>query len=468
MTHVCRQCSRVNPADAAFCYWDGAILTGGGSGPINAGSAPFRSHFIFPGGQICRNFDQLATTCQSNWKAAVDLLKQGFFAGFFGGLGRADLARAAQDAAKYPDPDRGLDQLLEALPTQVLQAPKVKVEPSVISLGLLPMGTDRNLELHLSNQGMRLAYGSVVSDCKWLSLGEGPNAARKLFQFGAEAIITVHVRGPFLRRQPTARRAFGCGLERRHDHGNGACRRADHAVYGGSVGWFLHAAANCRKGPAHPKEAAALFEKGLVAKWFTRNGWTYPVQGPSVAGLGGVQQFFEALGLAKPPKVTLKTANLQLTADPGQVLTASLEVSTLEKKHVFAFAVSDKPWAVPGSQPKHNKTPTQVTLPLTIHVPGTPGVVQQARITITANGNQKFVVPLALSVTGKPGDYVPIQAILLPAEAAAVGGAVPIMATPIEVPAVAWPQRVAGNRVAARCRIARGRGSRGGIHAIRF
>ena len=163
-----------------------------------------------------------------------------------------------------------------------------------------------------------------------------------------------------------------------------------------------------------------------------------------------MQQFFEALGLAKPPKVTLKTAPLQLTGDPGQVLSASLEVSTLEKKHVFAFAISDKPWAIPGSQPKHNKTPTQVTLPLTIHVPGTPGVVQQARITITANGNQKFVVPIALSVSGKPGDYVPIQAILLPAETAAVGGAVPIMATPIQVPAAAWPQRGATNHVANR------------------
>src|ERR1700681_3653532 len=106
MTQVCRQCSRVNPPDAAFCYWDGAILAGGvGGGPINAGSAPFPSQFIFPGGQVCRNFDQLATACQENWKAAVDLLKQGFFSGFLGGLGRADLAMAAYEAAKYPDSD---------------------------------------------------------------------------------------------------------------------------------------------------------------------------------------------------------------------------------------------------------------------------------------------------------------------------------------------------------------------------
>ena len=270
MTHVCRQCSRVNPADAAFCYWDGAILTGGGSGPINAGSAPFRSHFIFPGGQICRNFDQLATTCQSNWKAAVDLLKQGFFASFLGGLGRADLARAAQEAAKFPDADRGLDQLLEALPTQVLQAPKVKVEPSVISLGLLPMGTDRTLELHLSNQGMRLAYGSVVSDCKWLSLGEGPE---RRASFSSSA--------PRRSSRSTCAARFCAGNQPLEGHlvvdSNGGTTtvtvRADVPITPfteGALAGSFTPAANRGKGPRHPKEAAALFEKGLVAKWFTR------------------------------------------------------------------------------------------------------------------------------------------------------------------------------------------------------
>ena len=33
------------------------------------------------------------------------------YAYLFGGLGRVDLAMAAQEAAKFPDTDRGLDQL---------------------------------------------------------------------------------------------------------------------------------------------------------------------------------------------------------------------------------------------------------------------------------------------------------------------------------------------------------------------
>ena len=132
-----------------------------------------------PNGQACRNFDQLATTCQQNWVAALDLLKQGFLASFFGGLGRVDLAVAAQEAAKFPDPDRGLDQLLAKIPSQVLEAPKLQAEPGEVNLGRLAIGTDRTIELHLRNNGMRLLYGSVASDAKWLTLGELPGPVLK-------------------------------------------------------------------------------------------------------------------------------------------------------------------------------------------------------------------------------------------------------------------------------------------------
>ena len=88
MSLVCAQCSRVNPPDAAYCYHDGAALAGRSGGPINPGSALFPTPFVFPSGTACRNFDHLAITCQQNWSAALDLLKQGFLASFFGGLGR--------------------------------------------------------------------------------------------------------------------------------------------------------------------------------------------------------------------------------------------------------------------------------------------------------------------------------------------------------------------------------------------
>jgi hypothetical protein len=43
-----------------------------------------------------------------------------------------------------------------------------------------------------------------------------------------------------------------------------------------------------------------LFENGAVAAWYARNGWTYPVQGPTALGLDAVRQFFGALGLPDP------------------------------------------------------------------------------------------------------------------------------------------------------------------------
>ena len=101
MSQVCRQCSRINPADASYCYYDGAILAGHrGSGPINAGSAPFPSQFVFPTGQICKNFDQLALACQQNWSTALEMLKQGFLGTFFGEPNRTRDPRIVQLGVK--------------------------------------------------------------------------------------------------------------------------------------------------------------------------------------------------------------------------------------------------------------------------------------------------------------------------------------------------------------------------------
>src|SRR5262249_58358543 len=101
-----------------YCYWDGALLAGHAAdgARIPPGVRPFPSQFVFPSGLACRNFDQLATACMQNWQESINLLKQGFLASFLGAIGRADLALAAQEAARFPDQDRGLDQLLAKLP----------------------------------------------------------------------------------------------------------------------------------------------------------------------------------------------------------------------------------------------------------------------------------------------------------------------------------------------------------------
>src|SRR5262249_45982854 len=102
------------------------------------------------------------------------------------------------------------------------------------------------------------------------------------------------------------------------------------------------------KAKAAPKEAAAYFENGAVQHWYKDNGWTYPVQGPSATGLGAVQQFFEALGLSKPPKVEVAESAVFLKGKPGEKLRHNLVVRSTEKRPVFAHARSDQPWLVVG------------------------------------------------------------------------------------------------------------------------
>ncbi len=398
MSQVCRQCSRVNPADASYCYFDGAILSGhGGHGPIQAGSAPFPSQFVFPSGQICKNFDQLALACQQNWQVALDMVKQGFLGTFFGGLGRADLAMAAMEAARFPDADRGLDQLLAKLPTNVLQSPKLKAEPTEINLGQVPVGSDRSSEIHLSNLGMRLLYGSVVAECKWLTLGDAPGGAEKLFQFGADTIIPVHIRGQNLR---AGTKPLEGRLVVESNGGTATITfRADVPVTPFKGAPFDGATTPrqvAEKAKADPKAAAPYFEHGAVARWFESNGWTYPVQGPPAKGLGGVQQFFEALGLARPPKVTINAQSLSFRGDGGHALQATLEVSTQEKKPVYAYATCEQPWIQCSKVKLAGRTATiTVAIP---RVPNRPGETLQATIKVMGNGNQKFTVPVLLTV----------------------------------------------------------------------
>src|SRR5262249_3957736 len=161
----------------------------------------------------------------------------------------------------------------------------------------------------------------TCEDCDWLALGDSPGAPEKLFQFGAEATVPIHVKGKRLR-------AGNKPLE----------GKLSVESNGGSVVIFVRADVPpkpypdgvlkgartprqvAEKAKASPKEAAAFFEKGAVAEWYKSNGWIYPVQGPSASGLGAVQQFFEALGLTPPPKVGISERSVRLEADAGATI----------------------------------------------------------------------------------------------------------------------------------------------------
>src|SRR5262249_48270132 len=205
---------------------------------------------------------------------------------------------------------------------------------------------------------MRLLYGSVVADCKWLTLGEAAGG-QKLFQFGSDTVIPVHVRGQHLRagNKPIEGRLV---VESNGGTVN-VVVRAEVPVKPFPPG-VLQGATSPRqvaeKAKASPKEAALLFENGAVAGWFKDNGWTYPVQGPSASGLGAVQQFFEALGLTPAPKVRVSDNSLSFAGVVGQELQRSIEVKTDEKRPVYAHAVSDAPWLTVGRAQLNGRTAT--------------------------------------------------------------------------------------------------------------
>ncbi|MBI1829951.1 MAG: hypothetical protein HYR84_00710 [Planctomycetes bacterium] len=419
MSLVCAQCSRVNPPEAFYCHYDGAALAGRSGGPLNAGAAPFPNPFVFPDGLACRNFDQLGLACQQNWASAISLLQQGYLGSFFGGMGRVDLAMAAQEAAKFPDLDRGLDQLLAKLPTQALQAPKVNAEPSEINIGQIKLGENRAIELHLVNQGMRLLYGTVTSDCEWLTLGDAPGHSQKLFQFSVETTITVQIRGQHLR----------AGAKPIEGHltidSNGGepitvTIRADVPITPYPDAPFAGAVTPrqiCETAKKNVKQAIPLFERGDIALWYAKNGWKYPVQGPLMEGKGSIQQFFEALGVGKPPRVDFTPKALDLAGAVGKTIDAAIEITTADKKVVYGYATCDQPWVEVGKT-KPGRSDTAVTVPITIRVPNPCPPTLEATIQAVGNGNQKAAIPLKIKVAGGKAGVVlaPVEEELPPIE----------------------------------------------------
>src|SRR5262249_39202570 len=142
-----------------------------------------------------------------------------------------------------------------------------------------------------------------------------------------------------------------------------------------------------------------LFESGDVERWYESNGWIYPVKTPAASGLAAIQQFFEALGVTKPPRVEINQREFTLVADPGDTLPLSVEVSTQEKKAVWAHAISNVPW-LEVSKPKCNGRTATVSMSIP-SVPDRPGEILEGELTVIGNGNVRWLVPVYLSVSGE-------------------------------------------------------------------
>ncbi len=443
MAQTCTQCSRINPPEAAYCYFDGMALPGHGrrGGPVSVATQPFPNPFIFPSGRTCRNFDELALACQESWKEARELLQKGYLQNFLGTLGRNDLAMAARDAAHFPDADRGLDQLLCQLPSNVLTAPKLRVEPVVLNLGVMRPGQDRQVLVHLHNQGMRLLHGKITcEDCPWLSIGDTLGNPEKHFQFDHEETIRLTISGEKLRAG--AKALEGNLLIESNGGAVTVPVRVEVQIQPFPDGLLAGAKSPRQvadKAKKSPKEAAKYFENGAVAQWYKTNGWIYPVQGPSASGVGAVQQFFEALGLTAPPKVEISERSVELRGDPGSALRHVLRVETQEKRPVYASGRSNQPWLEVG-KPKLNGRVASIPLVVPA-VPNRPGETLTAKVGVQANGNQRFIIPVSLVIGSPPGAVFDFAN--LGAEEPAPVAESPATPPPAHQPSVASPPRPA-------------------------
>ena len=432
MTLLCPHCSRANSVEARFCYFDGAALLGS-SLPIETARKTFLAPFVFPSGVTCDNYDEFVSGCQRHWDDAVRLLHAGHLGTFFSGLGRLDLACAADEAAAFPDRDRGLDLFLARLPTTAIVLPRLDVQPKLINLGTLRVGQNAQIELSLENHGKRLVFGSIVANVPWLALTPGIDGHdSKLFQFRERTTITVHVRGQHLR---AAVKPLEGNLILESNAGAFRLKVIASVPITPFPDGVLTGARTPRdiaeKAKDAPRQAAASFESGAVARWYQTNGWTYPVQGTPTSGIAAVQQFFEALGISKPPKVSLSVPSLHLKAAPGTRLACKIEVRTSENRAVYAHAVSPAPWLVVKPAVLLG---TSAALPFEITTPASAGETLTTTLRIFANGQQRFDVPVEVT-TPAPAAVLdvrpPEKAPILPSPAVPVA---PVSLAPSFVP----------------------------------
>jgi hypothetical protein len=357
--HVCPLCRRANPSEAVFCHFDGVQLR------AIPGDRDLRSYsllpheFFFPSGRCCRTYDDLFQGCQEEWAVARDLLQRGIFAQFLAGAGRLDLAHAAETAVGQRDPDIALETFLSRLPSNLSRAPRLEVTPPELALGTLGMGEVRQVWLTVTNAGQGLLHGllRVAEGADWLGV-TSPELEREMESVGLEVVGGLtEVAIKTAREQRIELRVDACKLE-----GRSYRARLTLITNGGNVEVPVTLVVSVRAFPGapfqgaqsprelaermvgRPRDAVPLFESGTVAQWFEANGWAYPVRGVQAPGMAAVQQFFEELGLSRPPSVELAQPDVHLQCGSAEVVRGQLRLVTPDKKWIFAHAETDVVW----------------------------------------------------------------------------------------------------------------------------
>jgi hypothetical protein len=148
---------------------------------------------------------------------------------------------------------------------------------------------------------------------------------------------------------------------------------------------------------SNPKPSVPLLESGEIARWFAANGWNYPVPGAPARGVAAVQQFFEYMGLSKPPPLALADATRHFECKAGDVVRGQITVRTDARKWVYAEVTSQASWLrvltplISG--------PQQAVATFEVDAGLMPdGEAHAASITIVGNAGQKLTAVVSAAV----------------------------------------------------------------------
>jgi hypothetical protein len=410
--YTCPHCHRANPDEAAFCHFDGiALRPSGGLERPSYNQLP--NEFFFPSGRCCRTYDDLARGCQEEWAQVRDLLNRGVLAQFLSGIGRLDLAQAAAEARAQPDPDIGLEMFIARLPTTLPRNPRLEVSSRRIHLGTLPAGESRQVALTVTNQGQGLLHGllTIGGGRGWLRV-VSPELERELQAAGLEmaddcldaTIKTSRQQHVTLRidtRTLIGPQSYSARLTVVTNDGNLEvpvhldvdAQGFPHTPFQGA----RTARELAERVRGRPKEAVPLLENGAVARWFAANGWSYPVRGPTAPGLAAVQQFFEELGLSRPPVVQPADTDLYFTCFYPETTPGRLRLRTAEKKWIYAYTDSDVLWLRVTTPQACGPRQTLVGFEIDSSLLE-PDRVHEGTLTVVANAGQRLAVRVRVEV----------------------------------------------------------------------
>ncbi len=409
MLAVCPRCQRVNPVGSAYCWFDGGSLLSSANGVQK-----LAQDFIFPSGRRCKTLEDFAQACQDDWSAARDLLAKDAFRQFFVAMGRHDLVRLAQEVMQQTNPDIRLSRFVDGLPVVRANAPKLDFQPRRFTLGRIPAGDLREIELVLVNQGKGTLQGTVTVNegGDWLAFPESPEGNQVRVQTATEQRVRLVINAGKLKAAQSyvgqLMVVTSGGVAEVPVRFDLVAKPFAKAPFQG-VRTPRELAEKMR---SHPKQAGPMLEAGDVERWFASNNWDYPVQGPVAKGLAGVQQFFEAMGLSRAPQLQLSQKELRFTTSYPDAVRFQIAMQTSSRKWVYGQISSNRPWLkvltpkVIGPQHANILLEADPTM-ISVFPP------EEGRVQVTGNGGQKLDLSVFLDVKDvplppEPGHWRPI------------------------------------------------------------